>query len=297
MIPASTTFDQSTLASMIDHDPLVQRYRAFFALFDWSLLPDRDADRAWPGPVPHPLSTYIKVLLIKVCEQKQYMTQVRTFLLEHPLLVHDLGFRLVLDPDGPYGIDLQRTVPGARWLRHIQQTLDRRLLQLLLAGTVHALQEEIPGLGETIAVDVKHISAWVRENNPRESIKDRFCKDRQPTGDPDCRVGVKRSTNLEQPDGSTKVRKEYLWGYGSGVVSALTADYGDVVLAEHTLPFNEGDVSYYLPLYRQTVATLQAFPTYVAADAASSRMVCVSNLCPSWWHRRRSPQSACSSHL
>jgi len=71
--------------------------------------------------------------------------------------------------------------------------------------------EEIPGLGEVVAIDVKHQYAWVRENNLRESIKDRFCKERQPRGDPDCRVGVKSSTNQEQPDGSTKERKEYLW--------------------------------------------------------------------------------------
>jgi hypothetical protein len=115
---------------------------------------------------------------------------------------------------------------------------------------------------------VKHIYAWVRENNPREYIKDRFCKDRQPSGDPDCKLGVKRSTNQEQSDGTTKVKKEYLWGYGTGVVSALTADYGDVVLAESTQTFNEGDVSYYLPLYYQTVNTLNQFPTNVTADAA-----------------------------
>jgi hypothetical protein len=218
--------------------------------------------------VPHPLSTYIKVLLIKVCEQKEYITHLRTYLVEHPLLVIELGFRLKLDPTRPYGIDLQKTVPCDRWLRNIQQTLDHDLLHRLLQGTIHALQKEIPALGETIAVDVKHIYAWVRENNPRESIGFRFTKDRQPKGDPDCRVGVKRSTNQEQADGSKKEKKEYLWGYGSGVVSALTADYGDVVLGEHTLPFNERDVSYYLPLYYQTVATLGSFPKYLAADAA-----------------------------
>ena len=38
-------------------------------------------------------------------------------------------------------------------------------------------------------------------------MKDRFCKERQPTGYPDCKVGVKLSTNQEQRDGSTKVVK------------------------------------------------------------------------------------------
>src|SRR6266571_4442390 len=155
-----------------------------------------------------------------------------------------------------------------RWLREKQRTLDHHHLQDLFHATVHALQEEIPGLGEVVAIDVKHQYAWVRENNLRESITDRFCKERQPRGDPDCRVGVKSSTNQEQPNGSTKERKEYLWGYGSGIATAITPDYGDVVLADFTQPFNESDVSYYLPLFLQAVAVLGRFPLHVTADAA-----------------------------
>jgi len=268
MIPTSAIFDQSTLTLLLTHDPVVQRYRRLFALFEWSVVPSRSANRAWPGPEPHPQSAYIKALLVKLCEGYPSITQLRRFLLEHPLLVLELGFLPVLDESLPYGFDIQRTVPGDRWLRHQQQTLDPSRLHDLLAATVHALVAEIPGLGEIIAIDVKHIYAWVKENNPRESMQDRFCKDQQPTGDPDCRVGVKRSTNQEQPDGSTKEKKEYLWGYGSGVVAATTPDYGDVVLAEWTQPFNENDVTYALPLYYQTVNTLGFFPTHFTADAA-----------------------------
>jgi len=268
MLPTSALIDQSTLALLLEHDPVVQRYRRFFAHFDWSLVPPRATDRAWPGPQPHPQTTYIKVLLVKLCEGYPYITQLRRFLLEHPLLVLELGFRPVLDASQLYGFAVERTVPGDRWLRQQQHTLDPTLLHDLLAATVHDLMHEIPGLGEIIAIDVKHIYAWVKENNARVSMKDRYCKDKQPTGDPDCRVGVKRSTNQEQPDGSTKEKKEYLWGYGTGVVAATTPDYGDVVLGEWTQPFNENDVTYALPLYWQTVATLGFFPTYITADAA-----------------------------
>jgi hypothetical protein len=268
MIPSSETFDQSTLARLIECDTVVQRYRAFFSFIDWQPVLQREAEHSSRGRPTHPISAYIKALLVKLIEGKEYVTQLRAYLVEHPLLIIELGFRLHLDPTQPYGFDIERSLPKRRWLTHQQRTIDHHLLQDLFAATVRDLQEEIPGLGETIAVDVKHIYAWVRENNPRESIQDRFCKDRQPKGDPDCRVGVKRGSNQERPDGSSKGKKEYLWGYGSGVVSAITADYGDVVLAEHTLPFHEGDVSYYLPLYHQTVATLGMFPTYVTADSA-----------------------------
>lgn len=268
MIPNRSSVDQPFLAEQRAADPLIQRYRAFFDLFEWSLIASRDSHRLWPGPEPHPETAYIKALLVKLCEGKPYITQLRSYLLDHPLLVIELGFRPVLDASQPLGFDLQRTIPCDRWLRFKQQYLDHSLLQDLLAATVQTLLTEIPGLGETIAVDVKHIYAWVQENNPRVYRKDRFCKDQQPTGDPDCKVGVKKSTNQEQPDGSKKVIKEYLWGYGSGVAAATNPVYGDVVLAEFTQPFNEGDVTYYLPVYRQAVVNLGFFPLNITADAA-----------------------------
>lgn len=59
------------------------------------------------------------------------------------------------------------STPTARWFSEKQHCLDHRLLQDLLHQTVWALQEEIPGLGETVAFDVKHLYAYVQENNPR----------------------------------------------------------------------------------------------------------------------------------
>ena len=40
IIPCSPTFDQQTLTLMLEHDPVVQRYRAFFALFEWRVVPE-----------------------------------------------------------------------------------------------------------------------------------------------------------------------------------------------------------------------------------------------------------------
>ena len=268
MIPASHLFDQSTLTALLEHDPVVQDYRAFFALLDWSLVEQWQAQRSPRGRPPQPESAYLKAFLIRMREGLSYTSQLRRFLLNHPLLVMELGFHLELAPNAPYGFDAQRTIPCEQWLREKLRTFDQALLQELLHATVSALQAQIPGLGETVAFDVKHIYAWVRENNPRESMRDRYCKEHQPRGDPDCRVGVKRSTNQAQPDGSTKEKKEYLWGYGSGVAAATDPVYSDVVLAEYTLPFNEADVTYYRPLYQRTVLATNQFPTHVAADAA-----------------------------
>ena len=268
MIPNSVLFDQSTIATLLDHDPMVADYRAFFALLDWSLVEHWETQRSSRGRPAHPISAYLKAFLIRIREGMLYTAQLRRFLLRHPLLVLELGFRLVLDPTAAYGFDVEATLPCEYWLRQQLRDFDPALLQTLLAATGRDLKEEIPGLGEVVAFDVKHIYAWVKENNWRAYVQERYDKTKRLAGDPDCRLGVKRSTNQEQADGSTEEKKELLWGYGTGVAVSTIADYGSVVLADYTQPFNEGDITYFRPLYQQTVVALNQFPTYLAADAA-----------------------------
>lgn len=269
MIPASVRFDQSTMASLLSVDPLVQEYRAFFSLLDWSVVESWQAQRsACCGSHGHPLTAYIKAFLLRIKEGLIYAKQLRTFLLNHPLLIIELGFNLELDESADYGFDVERTLPCRYWFGEKLRQLDQALLQDLLAATVAALKEEIPGLGEVVAVDVKHIYAWVKENNERTYVKDRYDKTKQLAGDPDCKLGVKRSSNQEQPDGSKKEKKEYIWGYGSGVAAATVAGYGDVVLSDLTQGFHANDVTYYRPLHNQTALALNQFPLYITADAA-----------------------------
>lgn len=269
MVPSSHLFDQSTMTALLSHDPLVADYRAFFASFDWSVVERWQTQRSpFYGSHGHPLVAYLKAFLVRIQEGLRYAKQLRAFLVKHPLLVIDLGFQLVPDASHPYGFDVERTLPTRFWLGEKLRQLDRGLLTELLAGTVRALQAEIPGLGETVAFDVKHLYAWVKHNNQRAYVPDRYDKTQRPTGDPDCRLGVKRSTNQEQPDGATEEKKELLWGYGSGVAAATVAEYGDVVLAEYTQPFHAGDVTYFRPLYQQTVIALEQYPTHLTADAA-----------------------------
>jgi Transposase DDE domain len=269
MIPSSCVFDQSTLTALLEHDPVVQTYRTFFSLLDWSVVEQWQASRSvYCDTHGHPITAYLKAFLIRIHKGMLYMTQLRSFLLHHPLLIIELGFHLHLDPTTPYGFDPEKTLPCRYWFSQKLRTLDPALLQALLHATVRDLKAEIPGLGEVVAFDVKHIYAWVKENNERVYVPDRYDKTKTLVGDPDCTLGVKRSTNQEQADGSTKEKKEYLWGYGSGVAAATTPGYGDVVLAEYTQPFNENDVTYFEPLYQQSVLALHQFPTHLTADAA-----------------------------
>ena len=80
-----------------------------------------------------------------------------------------------------------------------QQEIRRASLDFcrICPNTLLHLREEIPGLGEVVAFDVTHIYAFVKENNPRVYVKERFKKEQQPRGDRDCKLGVKKSTNRE----------------------------------------------------------------------------------------------------
>jgi hypothetical protein len=45
---------------------------------------------------------------------------------------------------------------------------------------------------------VKHIYAWVKENNLRVYVTDRYDKDQILVGDPDCQLRVKRGSNQKK---------------------------------------------------------------------------------------------------
>jgi hypothetical protein len=139
---------------------LSREYRTFFALFDWSVVDRWQAGRsACYGSHGHPLSAYLKAFLLRIKEGLIYAKQLRAFLCNHPLLIIELGFDLWLDPSDDYGFDVEATLPTRYWFGEKLRQLDRTLLTDLLAATVAALKEEIPGLGEVIAFDVKHIYA------------------------------------------------------------------------------------------------------------------------------------------
>jgi hypothetical protein len=248
----------------------------FFDLLDWSVILERDESQPWPGSLPHPQSAYVKALLIKINEHLEYTTRLRRFLVKHPALVVRVGFRVVPDSTQPFGFDVEQTVPSDRHLRRKLQTFDNTQLQCLLGDTIATLRTEIPNAGDSIAMDVKHIYAWVRENNPREHIPHRFDPARQPHGDPNCKLGVKESHNqgqpvmrsTESPPKPKDEKKEYLWGYGTGITVSRDPTDGEFVVAEETRTFEQHDSRYFFPLITQTETRMEHGPKRFTADAA-----------------------------
>ncbi len=285
--------------------PVAQRYLDLLGPLDWANFPERPTGRAWPGPTPHPRAPYAAAYLVKLAEEKKYMSNLRDYLVEHPALVWVLGFRLTPDPRCRHGFDVEASVPSRKQLGRVLREMNNAALQFLLDSSLRLIQAELPpevALGQAVSLDTKHIIAWVAENNPKAYIKesDRLDKHRQPRGDQDCKLGCKRKSNQQDPkkddqhsapqpaQSASSKRKQanknkdkkkekratqfscdqYFWGYASGTASTKVPGYGEFVLAELTQTFDKDDTTYFFPLMGEVERRLGQRPTGGAMDAA-----------------------------
>jgi len=272
------------LPPFVRRSAVAMRYLRLLAPLDWDHFPERDLQTDWGQP-PVPFASFLAACLVKLDQRLVYMSHLHRYLIEHPPLVWLLGFPLVPSPHTPWGFEVSLSLPTPRHFTRMLRSLPNALSQYLLDETVRLLQaelsSEVEGFGQTIALDTKHILAWVRENNPKDYVENRFDKTRQPTGDPDCRLGCKRRRNQrassqEPPptpaDNPRPARSlavgQFYWGYASGIVTTHLPGWGDFVLAELTLPFDQPDVAYFHPLMADTERRLGFRPRYGAFDAA-----------------------------
>ena len=287
--------DEEALPLFVRQSPTAMRYLGLLGDLDWNHFPERPENRAWPGPTPAPRAPYVAAFLVKIEEGKTFMSGLRTFLVEQPALVWILGFPLVPDDQAPCGFDVEASVPSRKQLGRVLRTLPDGQIRFLFRCTVQLLADEladVADLGQEISLDTKHIIAWVAENNPKERMADRFVKQNQPKGDPECKLGFKSMSNqrtkahkraksdLPSPDATPKTptkdgkpagkqkEGEYFWGYASGVVANKIDGWGEFALAELTQTFDHSDSSYFLPLMAQTEENLGHKPRFGALDAA-----------------------------
>jgi hypothetical protein len=248
----------------LGYDEVAQRYERWMSDLDWSQIAEIDEGQARRGKLPHPERAYLGAFIVMVEEKLTSGSALRRYLCEHPALVWLLGWRVVPDEHSVYGFDVQRSVPVAGHLRAKLRTLEPGTLRALLSSTLQVAQALMPNLQQSVVLDVKHIYAPVKENNPRQYVAERYNPQRQPRGDRDCRLGVKRRTNRETATTET----EYVWGYGSGIAVTPTPDGQALVLSDYTQPFNQNDVTYGLKLLNRAMTNLGQAPRQVIADAA-----------------------------
>ncbi len=161
-------------------------------------------------------------------------------------------------------------LPDQRHFSRLLHKAPNTCFQFLLSSSVQALFAEFAQrnieIPDTVSVDTKHILAWVKENNPKAYVGERFDKTRQPAGDRDCKLGCKRRHNRRKATadalpnvtpaanplpGSSVAVGEYYWGYASGVAAIKVPGWGEFILAEITQTFDQPDVSYFFPLMTQ----------------------------------------------
>ncbi|MEK7816917.1 MAG: hypothetical protein AAB281_01530, partial [Actinomycetota bacterium] len=189
---------QEALPAIVKKSPVAKRYLELLGPLAWDRFPERNLQRNWGQPTI-PYAAFILAYLAKLNEGKDSLGQLRVFLLEHPELSWLFGFpQAVSNPPQP-GLGREASLPTTRHLTHMLRTLPNAVLQFLLADSVRLIREELAAqgvqTGACISLDTKHILAWVKENNPKAYVEDRYDKTKQPAGDPDCKLGCKRRHN------------------------------------------------------------------------------------------------------
>lgn len=249
-----------------------------FRLLAWEKMA-HPISRQWFGKQPVPLVAYVGAFLVKVDQKLSSISHLRRFLGQHPALIWALGFPLYGSTSTRHGFDPELSLPTRQQFSHVLRTLDNACLQALLTAQVTQLQSLLPEtFGQTISLDTSHLLAWVKENNPRQYIKEgRYDKAKQPAGDLDCKLGCKRAHNRlvktptkegKSADTISLKDKEFYWGYASGAVVAKLPGWGEFVLAEMTDTFDKADVRFFFPLMEQVEQRLGFRPRFAALDAA-----------------------------
>ena len=281
--------DERKLPQFVRESAAAMKYLRLFGDLDWANFPEKDPSGPKPGKMPEPRAPFVAAFLIKLEKGLKSMPKLREHLVENPAVVWILGFDLKPSDAYPWGFDADASLSQSRHFSRILRKLRADQTKFLLKCTVQLVARELPpeaNFGEDISLDTKHILAWVRENNLKEKVEDRYDKTKQPKGDPDCKVGCKKQVNKKEtagtPEGLENTNKTptqegtpaskakvgiYYWGYGSGVVTTKVG-YREFILAELTQTFNHSDESYFHPLMAETEENLGRKPKNGALDGA-----------------------------
>ena len=194
------------LPPFVQESTVALHYLQWLGRLDWQNFPERSDltpdGQQWRGSDPQATAPYVAAMLIKIDRQLPHLSDLRQFLVDHPALPWVLGFPLVPSTQFRWGFDVEASLPSHHHFTRLMRKLPNDSLQFLLSSSVSLIQNQLPAhlnFGDAVSLDTKHILAWVRENNPKEFIKGgRFHKEKQPKGDPDCRVGFKATQAFDQ---------------------------------------------------------------------------------------------------
>jgi hypothetical protein len=180
------------LPEFVANCPVSMNYLEMLGDLPWKDFPHLCGSR---GPEPMNRAAFVAAFLIKVDQGYKYMSELRKYLCQHPALVWLLGFPVVVSATEAHGFDVEKTLVCQRQFSRVLKKLARSQLEFMLEGSVKLLKESLPkalAFGEAVSLDTKHILAWVKENNPKAYVTERYAKTKQLKGDPDCKLGCKK---------------------------------------------------------------------------------------------------------
>lgn len=281
-----TPLFSENLPKFVCKNAVAMRYFHLLSPLDWQAFPERGLKARGQHKTTLRYASFVAAQLVKLEEGIRSTAGLCRYLDEHPELSWLLGFDVQQNGFIPWRTEFQISLPLKRHFNRTLREMPNTALQVLLDSSVRLLQAElqdiVPDFGEVISLDTKLILAWVKENNSKAYVKERYDPKKQPKGDLDCRLGVKRRINIS-PDALTEqstpkekavngsavfTKNEYYWGYASGIIATKVPGWGEFTLAEMTQPFNRADISYFFPLMTDVERRLGFRPKFGAFDAA-----------------------------
>ncbi len=134
---------------------------------------------------------------------------------------------------------------------------------------IEALPDEL--VGDTISLDTKHILAWVRENNPKAYVSERFNPEptrRRPRLPAGLQAPQQHARRRGAPAGQRGQQRRVLLGLRLRRCRHHLADGTEIVLAELTQTFDLHDITYFQPLMAQPSDASAGDHGFGALDAA-----------------------------
>jgi hypothetical protein len=130
------------LPRFVRESAVARRYLQLLGPLAWHNFPERDLQTKWGLPTI-PFAAFAAACLVKLDQQKVYMSDLRDYLVDHPSLVWALGFPVVPSARFSWGFDVEASLPTARHFTRMLRNIPNASLQFLLDETVRLLQLEL----------------------------------------------------------------------------------------------------------------------------------------------------------
>jgi hypothetical protein len=173
----------------------------------------------------------------------------------------ELEFELLNNPSiaEPLGLDPLKRPPSDERFSDFLRSNPNGYFQSIRKSLVHELINEGVISGSGIALDSCPIEAFVKENNLKTSVKERYDKYHLPSGDKDARLGV--TIHFPSP---FKKKIHYFWGYRNHIINDLESE---LPIAEMTLQANKDEKKVGLSMLKKLHQDFPLPIKVVAADA------------------------------